>query len=144
MKAIKNHQGAKSRFGEFPDLLFTACNNNRIYFDMTHFLRMMKLDSEGKISEFTEGFALWIGHLGKVYGIPPEEMFFSDSSRHRWAEESLALPFLSCIDPVFGGYLLESMTQMLIEGVVCSDTYILMQARSRFTNEELVENPKTL
>lgn len=138
MKMTMNHQAAKSRFGEFPELLFMARGNTRIYFDMTHFVLTMKQDPTKRVSEFIAGFALWIENLGKVYGIPQKELFFIDSSNHHWAEESLALPFLACIDPVFGVYLLESMTQMLLEGLVCSDTYILAQARSRFTNEELI------
>ena len=70
MKAIENHQGFRLRFGEFPDLLFTV-TDARTYFDMTHFLQSMKLEPEEKITEFTEGFALWIEHLGKMYGIQP-------------------------------------------------------------------------
>ncbi len=139
MRTIKKHQDFESRFGEFPELLFARYDDTRIYFDMTRFLRSLKLDPERKISEFTEGFALWIGNLGKVYGIPPDELFAVDSATgHRLAEESLALPFLTCVDPVFGVYLLESMSQMLSVGIVCSDTYILMQAHDRFTVEELI------
>lgn len=143
MKTIENHQGFKSRFGEFPDLLF-ATSGARTYFDMTHFLQTMKLDTEEKITEFTRGFDLWINHLGKLYGIPPDERFVLDAATgHSLAEESLALPFLTCTDPVFGVYLLESMTQMLLGGIACSDSYILMQAQARFTQEELVSNPNT-
>lgn len=143
MRTIENHQGFKSRFGEFPDLLFAA-TGTRTYFDMTHFLQTVKLDAEEKITEFTQGFALWIDHLGKVYGIPPDERFARDAATgHSLAEESLALPFLVCADPVFGVYLLESMSQMLLGGTVCSDSYILMQAQARFTPEELISNPNT-
>ena len=67
MGTIDNHQGFKLRFGEFPDLLFTAIDT-RTYFDMTHFLQSMNLDPEEKIAEFTAGFALWIEHLAKMYG----------------------------------------------------------------------------
>ena len=140
MGTIDNHQGFKLRFGEFPDLLFTAIDT-RTYFDMTHFLQSMNLDPEEKIAEFTAGFALWIEHLAKMYGIPPDECFAVDAAtKHSLAEESFALPFLCCTDPVFGAYLLESMTQMLLNGIVCSDSYVLMQAQVRFTPEELIAN----
>lgn len=113
-------------------------SDTRIYFDMTHFLLAMDMEPEVKITEFTEGFATWIDHLGRVYGIPQDERFAVDAATgHRLAEESFALPFLVCVDPVFGVYLLESMSQMLLEGTVCSDTYILHQAQARFTAEEL-------
>lgn len=59
------------------------------------------------------------------------------ASGHFLAEESFALPFLCCADPVFGVYLLESMSQMMLVGIVCSDSYILMLAQQRFTAEEL-------
>ena len=118
-------------------MLFVA-TDPRTYFDMTHFLQSMKLDPEEKIAEFTAGFALWIDHLGKMYGIPPDERFAVDAATgHSLAEESFALPFLCCADPVFGVYLLESMSQMMLAGIVCSDSYILVQAQQRFTAEEL-------
>ena len=143
MKAIENHQGFRLRFGEFPDLLFTV-TDARTYFDMTHFLQSMKLDPEEKIDEFTAGFALWIDHLGKMYGIPSDECFAVDAATgHSLAEESFALPFLCCVDPVFGVYLLESISQMLLAGIACSDSYILMQAQQRFTQEELLSTPNT-
>lgn len=118
--------------------------NTRTYFDMTHFLLAMELEPKAKITEFTEGFALWIDHLGQVYGVPPDERFAVDAATgHCLAEESFALPFLVCVDPVFEVYLLESMSQMLLEGTVCSDTYILRQAQARFTAEELISNLNT-
>lgn len=87
-------------------MLFTV-TDARTYFDMTHFLQSMKLEPEEKITEFTEGFALWIEHLGKMYGIQPDERLAVDAaSGHFLAEESFALPFLCCADPVFGVYLL--------------------------------------
>ena len=143
MKTIENHYGFKIRFGEFPDLLF-ATTDARAYFDMTHFLQSMKLDEKEKIAEFTAGFALWIEHLGKMYGIPPDERFaVDDATGHSLAEEVLALPFLTCVDPAFGSYLLESMSQMMPNGIVCSDSYIFMQAQNRFTREELISIPNT-
>lgn len=68
MKTIKNHQGFKSRFGEFPDLLF-ATADARTYFGMAHFLQTMKVDTEEKITEFTRGFDLWINHLSEKYKV---------------------------------------------------------------------------
>lgn len=81
MGTIDNHQGFKLRFGEFPDLLFTAIDT-RTYFDMTHFLQSMNLDPEEKIAEFTAGFALWIEHLAKMYGIPPAGRMFCRRCRN--------------------------------------------------------------
>ena len=87
MGTIDNHQGFKLRFGEFPDLLFTAIDT-RTYFDMTHFLQSMNLDPEEKIAEFTAGFALWIEHLAKMYGIPPDEVLPSMPQRNTLWQKS--------------------------------------------------------
>ena len=35
------------------------------------------------------------------------------------------------------------MSQMLLTGIACSDSYILMQAQQRFTREELLSTPNT-
>lgn len=144
MIAKKDYLKPKWRFGEFPELLFGNLDNGRTYFDMTHFLIAQKRDPETCIPGFTRAFACWINALAKVYGIPAEELFVTEpASGHSMAEESLALLFIIHSDPVFGAYMIESMTRMLLDGIVCSDTYILMQAHYRFTEEELVSTSKT-
>lgn len=143
MTTIEEQQKLKWKFGEFPELLF-GDYNGRNYFDMTGFLIAKKLDPETAISEFTRNFVFWIDNLAKVYGIPAEELFITDpDSGHKMAEESFALLFMVHVDPLFGAYLLESMTQMLTDGIVCSDSYILMQAHRRFTEEELLSTSKS-
>jgi hypothetical protein len=144
MTTTEDHQKLKWKFGEFPELLFGNLNNGRTYFDMTQFLIAQKRDPETCISGFTQAFASWIDNLAKVYGIPSEELFVTEpASGHTMAEESLALLFMVHTDPVFGAYMIESMTQMLTDGIVCSDSYILMQAHRRFTEEELLSTSKT-
>lgn len=146
MDINKKHLKLQPRFGEFPELLFGTDPNGRTYFDITHFLKTRKMETEYHLPKFSTAFAFWIDLLSKIYGTPREELFVTDpGTKHTMAEESLALPFLVYIDPAFGIYLLESMTQMLLEGFVCSDTYLLMQMRNRFTPEELISNviPKT-
>lgn len=138
MNTAKNHSDFTPRFGEFPDLLFGERGNARLYFDATHFLRAMNLDPEPLVTKFQDACACWIDRLGEAYAIPKSELFIIDSrTGHQLAEEALSLLFLSYIDPPFGVYWHESMRQMLSEGVVCSDTYLLEQVRGRFTHEEL-------
>lgn len=146
MNEIEKHPKSEPRYGEFPELLFGSYPNARIYFDVTHFLTAMKMDPESHFTNFINAFAFWIDKLGKIYGFSREELFLTDpDTGHQMAEESLALLFVVYTDPVFGSYLLESMGQMLLEGFVCSDTYLLMQVRNRFTTQELIStlNSKT-
>lgn len=145
MITSENLQKLKFRFGEFPELLFGDLENGRTYFDMTHLLISQKRDPQTGIPAFSHAFAFWIDALAKIYGIPVGELFITDPlTGHEMAEESLALLFMIHNDPVFGAYLLESMTQMLIDGVVCSDSYILIQAHRRFTEEELLSTSNTV
>lgn len=146
MNKIEKHSKLEFRYGEFPELLFGNYPNARTYFDVTHFLTAKKMDPESHFTEFTAAFSFWINKLGKIYGLSPEELFLIDQGTgHRMAEESLALLFIVYTDPAFGSYLLESMGQMLLEGFVCSDTYLLMQVQNRFTPQELIStlNSKT-
>lgn len=144
MITTEDHQKLKCRFGEFPELLFGNLDNGRTYFDMTHFLITRKRDPQIDLPGFRQAFAFWIDNIAGIYGIPPEKLFITvPGSGHIMAEESLALPFMAYTDPVFGAYMLESITQMLIDGVVCSDSYILVQTHRRFTEEELLSTSKT-
>lgn len=145
MITTEKHQKLKWKFGEFPELLFGNLDNGRNYFDMTQFLIAKKRDVETDLSGFRQAFAFWIDNIARIYGIPSEELLVTlPASGHIMAEESLALPFMTYTDPVFGAYMLESMTQMLTEGIVCSDSYILMQAHRRFTEEELLSTSNTV
>nr|DAP98367.1 MAG TPA: hypothetical protein [Bacteriophage sp.] len=147
MDEIKKHQKLEPRFGEFPELLFGIYPNDRAYFDVTHFLNTLGWETEPHFTEFSNAFAFWIKLLGKTFGLSREELLFTDTDTgHIMAEESLALLFVVYTDPAFGIYLIESMTQMLLEGFVCSDTYLLTQLRNRFTTEELISTviPKTV
>lgn len=129
--------GFAPRFGEFPDLLFGVHGNGRTYFDVTIFAKAKNLDPKSCMSRFMDSYGVWIDALCKAYDIPRQALCVVDAAGHLLAEESLALLLVASTDPVFGVYMLECVTQMLLEGVVCSDSYILSQARARFTPEDL-------
>lgn len=139
MNVKVNHQQLQLKFGEFPELLFGKLDNGRTYFDGTHYLIAEKRNPDPTIAAFIQTFAFWIKSFSKIYSIPEEEMFVTDNvTGHQMIEECLALLLLAYSDPIFGVYIIESMTQMLIQGIACSDTYILMQAHQRFDEEELL------
>lgn len=130
-------RGFVPRYGEFPDLLFGVHDNGRIYFDVTNFAEAKNLDPTSCMSRLMDSYGVWIDALCKAYDIPRQALCVVDAAGHLLAEESLALLLVASIDPVFGVYMLECVTQMLLEGIVCSDSYILSQAKARFTPEDL-------
>lgn len=126
-------------FGEFPDLLFCAGENNISYFDATHYIASRGNASVHSARAFSDLFTGWIEAAGKIYNLEREELFTIDpNDGHELVEASLALLFVAYVDPAFGIYMTDCMTQMLLEGFMCSDTYVMAQAHKRFTPEELI------
>ena len=147
MDRIKIQEQFAPRFGEFPELLFGTLDNARTYFDATRFLQSVNLEPEEHVEKFQTATGFWIERVCRLHAIPREEICLRHPcTQHYLFEESLSLFFLCYADPTFGFYLHESMNQMLLEGFACSDTYVLAQAGSRFTSEELITalNPETL
>lgn len=52
---------------------------------------------------------------------------------------SLALLFVVYIEPPFGVYLLERISEMFVDGFTVSDTWLVQSVGLRFTNEELTQ-----
>lgn len=131
----------ESNFGEFPDLLFCTGENDLSYFDATQYIVGRGNAAVHSTGAFSAMFSTWIDAAGKIYGLSRDEMFTTDPTNgHELMEASLAMLFVAYIDPSFGIYMSDCITQMLLEGFMCSDTYILMQARNRFTESELFTN----
>ena len=62
-----------------------------------------------------------------------------EASGHLLIDECLALLFVVYIDPAFGAYLLERMSELLSGGFTVSDTWLVQAAGLRFTKEELTQ-----
>ena len=127
------------RYREFPELLFgTSAEDGPAYFDATHFILSRGDARRHSVQVFRTAFRHWISAAAEAYGIGHEDMFVVDeASGHFLIDECLALLFVVYIDPPFGIYLLERMSEMLTEGFAVSDTWLAHAADLRFSNEEL-------
>ena len=85
-------------------------------------------------------FHLWIEELCRQYEIDREDLFIRDeASGHLLIDECLALLFVVYIEPPFGVYLLERISEMFVDGFTVSDTWLVQSVGLRFTNEELTQ-----
>lgn len=130
------------RYKEFPDLLFGTSpdGGGPYYFDATHFILSRGDGRRHNVREFRVAFHHWIAALSGIYGIDTEDLVVRDeASGHLLIDECLALLFVVYIDPAFGAYMLERLSEMLIDGLSVSDTWLAKAASLRFTREELTE-----
>ena len=128
------------RYKEFPDLLFGTSQDGDgpYYFDATHFIRSRGDERRHNVREFRAAFHHWIAALTEIYGIDTEDLVVRDeASGHLLIDEILALLFVVYIEPAFGAYMLERLSEMLTDGLSVSDTWLAKAAGLRFTREEL-------
>lgn len=127
------------RYREFPDLLFGKSQDGQpFYFDATHYIREKGDTRKHNIHDFRTGFQHWISAAKLTYEIKEDLMVCDEATGHILIDECLALPFLAYIDPGFGMYIMERMSEMLIDGITVSDTWLIQATRLRFTTEELI------
>ncbi|CAL9784793.1 DUF1367 domain-containing protein [Bacteroides fragilis] len=130
------------RYKEFPELLFGTSRDGDgpYYFDATHFIRARGNGQRHNVREFRLAFHHWIEALSGAYGIDTEDLVVRDeASGHLLIDECLALLFVVYIEPSFGAYMLERLSEMLIDGFSVSDTWLAKAAGLRFTREELTQ-----
>ena len=133
------------RYREFPELLFgESLNSGSTYFDATHFIRSRGDERRHNVKEFRIAFHHWITTLTNMYGIEKEALVIRDeTSGHLLIDECLALLFVVYVDPDFGVYILERVSELLIDGFSVSDSWLVMAAGNRFTIEELTKSVKS-
>lgn len=141
---VKSLQCRIIRYREFPDLLFGKSQDGKFfYFDATHYIQKMGDSRKHNIRDFQIGFQHWIMAAKQTYEIQQEELIICDEATgHILIDECLALMFLAYIDPGFGIYIMERMSEMLVNGIAVSDTWLIQATRLRFTTEELISNLK--
>lgn len=129
------------RYREFPDLLFgRSQDDGSVYFDATHFMCSRGCEQHHGIREFRVAFQHWISALSEFYAIDAEDLIVYDqASGHLLIDDCLSLLFIVYIDPLFGVYMLERMSEMLTEGFTISDTWLINAVSLRFTKEELTQ-----
>ena len=121
-------------------LFGTSQENGPVYFDATYFIRARGDAHRHNVRDFRASFHYWITALTDIYGIDKKNMIIRDeASGHLLIEECLALLFVVYIDPAFGAYLLERMSELLSGGFTVSDTWLVQAASLRFTKEELTQ-----
>ena len=133
------------RYREFPELLFgESPNGGSTYFDATHFIRSRGDEHRHNVKEFRIAFHHWITTLTNMYSIEKEALVIRDeTSGHLLIDECLALLFVVYVDPDFGVYILERVSELLIDGFSVSDSWLVMAAGNRFTIEELTKSVKS-
>ena len=68
-------------------------------------------------------------------------MIITDAATgHILIDSSLALLFAAYLDPGFGVWMMERISEMLMGGIVLSDTLLLLMARNRFSEAEFIES----
>lgn len=125
------------RYREFPELLFTVRGDGCEYFDAFLYIKNKGDPDIHSVQGFRTAFAHWINAVRDAYSLSDENIFITAPNGHQLIDYALALPFVAYIDPVFGVYMLERMSDMLLRGVVLSDTLLLLMAKDRLTKEQL-------
>lgn len=130
------------RYVEFPDLLFGKSQEDEFfYFNATYFIKLRGNPAKHNIRDFRIGFQHWIAAAEMTYEIEREDLIICDEATGEiLIDECLALPFIAYIDPGFAMYMVERMSEMLLNGITVSDTWLLQNVRLRFANEELILN----
>ena len=133
------------RYREFPELLFgESPNSGSTYFDATHFIRSRGDERRHNVKEFRIAFHHWITTLTNMYDIEKEALVIRDeTSGHLLIDACLALLFVVYVDPDFGVYILERVSELLKDGFSVSDSWLVMAAGNRFTIEELTKSVKS-
>lgn len=126
------------KYGEFPELLFGTSDNGAAYFDATLYIAQRGDAKRHSEVDFIRKFSFWFETMKEAYEIADNEIITTDEATgHVLIDESLALLFMAYVDPGFGVYMLERVSEMLLDGVTLSDTRIMQIVRDRLTKETL-------
>jgi hypothetical protein len=126
------------KYREF-QLLFGTANDDRVYFDASRYISEKGNPEIHSVEDFQSQFGFWIKALSETYELPVEDLFVQDETTgNLLMEESLALLFVAYLDSGFAVYMLERLSEMLITGIVLSDTALVAMARERLTKEDLI------
>lgn len=129
-----------NKYKEFPELLFGSSEKNIIYFDATLYIEQKDKAQSHSVTQFINSFSFWLKGFCDAYQMQKDEMVIIDSTtNHVMIEHSMALLFVCYIDPMFGVYLLERVEELLLDGVVISDSYLMHLVVNRLTKESITK-----
>ncbi|MDR2915756.1 MAG: hypothetical protein LBV74_13130 [Tannerella sp.] len=126
------------RYREFPHVLFGQSGDGIIYFDAAACIGKEKNGENHSVPAFSEKFSWWIHILSEAYGVPAGKMIIQNGDEgNLLLEESLFLPFMAYLDAAFAVYMLERISEMLVTGIVLSDSALVSMARDRLGGGDL-------
>lgn len=121
------------RYREFPELLFTTRGDGCEYFDAFLYIKNKGDPNVHSVSGFRIAFAFWIKAVRDAYSLSDEDIFITAPNGHQLIDYALALLFVAYVDPAFGVHIMERMSDMLLSGIVLSDTCLLLMAKDRLS-----------
>ena len=140
MKTIKCLPCTEPRYGEFPEMLFGLTDDNMTYFDATMFIIKYGDIKKHTIREFDIVFYFCKKAVSSSYEIDLDDLITKDEATgHILIHESLDLVFISYVDPTFGVYMLEKVSELFINGLSFSDNYLISTTLGRFSKEDLIK-----
>ena len=128
------------RYREFPELLFGTSSKGVEYCNATYYIQSKGDAKCHNVEDFKVKFAHWIQAICKTYELETDTIVIMDTKGNCLIDESLALILVAYIDPEFGVYMLERITEMLIAGVTLSDTFLMLMAKDRLSKEQLTSS----
>lgn len=128
------------RYKEFPELLFGTSVSGAVYFDATLYIKLKGESDKHSPVDFARRFSFWFESFKVAYEIPDGELIATDEATGNvLIDESLSLLFVAYIDPEFGAFMVERVSELLLDGVVLSDTRIMQMIRNRLTKDLLIK-----
>ena len=131
--------GFSAKYPEFPELLFASDKEDTLYFDATLYIEHKGDLAKHSPANFARKFSFWFESAKEIYDINTT-IVTDDVTGHVLIDDSLALLFVCYRDPQFSMYILERISEMLLNGFVLSDTCITQMARDRLNLNNLKEN----
>lgn len=126
------------RYGEFPELLFGKSEGGIIYFDATLYIELKGDTRKHSPIDFARKFSFWFESFRDGYEISDAGiMIIDEATGHVLMDECLALLFMAYIDPGFGLYMVERVSELLLDGIVLSDSRILQIVRDRLSEDTI-------
>jgi hypothetical protein len=140
MKMIDVLPLSNIRFMEFPDLIFYETKEGGVYFDATHYLEKADNNRNYSVKDFDIAFTFWKSAISNAYDLQFSELVVLNSgSGHVMMDQALSLLFIAYLDSSFAIHILERMEEMLINGVVLSDSALLLMTQERLTQEDITK-----
>jgi hypothetical protein len=128
-----------TQYREFPEMRFGTSETGSLYFDGKQYIREKGKGDTHNLTDFQSKFAFWIQAVSETYNLSAEDLFVTDDSTGSLlVEESLSLLFVAYLDSGFAVHMLERISEMLITGIVLSDTALVAMAKERLTQEDLI------